>query len=76
MEILDFKNREETELALRHTIRRFYFALICQTIGSILFKSLVLSFCTMFSRKIQGSGVGQGPLIKPGNYNSHLSALT
>jgi superfamily II DNA helicase RecQ len=75
-EALALEDAEEATLALKHAIRRLYLALICQTVGSVPFKSPVLSFCAMLSRKVRGSGVGQGQWMEPGNYNSHLSALT
>jgi uncharacterized membrane protein len=49
---------EDAELALKHAIRRLYLALICYTIGSVPFKSPVLSFCAMLSRKVRGKGRG------------------
>jgi hypothetical protein len=61
-------------VALKHTIRRLYLALICHTVGSVPFRSPVLSFCAMLSRKVRGKG--RGLWEEPGNFNSHLSALT
>jgi hypothetical protein len=58
MEALALEDKEEAELALKHTIRRLYLALICYTIGSMLFKSPVLSFCVILSRKIHKKGRG------------------
>jgi orsellinic acid/F9775 biosynthesis protein OrsD/helicase-like protein/RAD3-like DEAD/DEAH box helicase len=74
MKALDLKDGEEAELALKYAIRRLYLALICHTVGSVPFKSPVLSFCAMLSRKVRGKG--QGLWEEPGNFNSHLSALT
>jgi len=74
MEALALEDEEEAELALKHAIRRLYLALICQTVGSVPFKSPVLSFCAMLSRKVRGKG--RGLWEEPGNFNSHLSALT
>jgi hypothetical protein len=69
-------NEDEEEVALKHAIRRLCLALICQTVGSVPFKSPVLSFCAMLSRKIRKKGKGKGVWEEPGNFNSHLSALT
>ena len=74
MEALALEDKEEAELALKHAIRRLYLALICHTVGSVPFKSPVLSFCAMLSRKVRGKG--RGLWEEPGNFNSHLSALT
>ena len=74
MEALAVEDEEEAELALKHAIRRLYLALICHTVGSVPFKSPVLSFCAMLSRKVRGKG--RGLWEEPGNFNSHLSALT
>ena len=71
---LGFEDEEEAMLALKHAVRRLYLALICQTVGSVPFKSPVLSFCAMLSRKVRGKG--RGLWEEPGNFNSHLSALT
>ena len=74
MDALALEDEDEAELALKHAIRRLYLALICQTVGSVLFKSLVLSFYAMLSRKVRGKG--RGLWEEPGNFNSYLSALT
>jgi hypothetical protein len=58
MEALVLEDKEEAELALKHAIRRLYLALICHTVSSVPFKSLVLSFCAMLSRKVRGKGRG------------------
>jgi hypothetical protein len=50
---LVLEDKEKVELALKHVIRRLYLVLICYTISSILFKSVVLSFCVMLSRKVR-----------------------
>ena len=74
MKALDLEDGEEAELALKHAIRRLYLALICHTVGSVPFKSPVLSFCAMLSRKVRGKG--RGLWEEPGNFNSYLLALT
>ncbi|KAH7346697.1 hypothetical protein BKA65DRAFT_526245 [Rhexocercosporidium sp. MPI-PUGE-AT-0058] len=74
IDALALEDEEEAELALKHAIRRLYLALICHTVGSVPFKSPVLSFCAMLSRKVRGKG--RGLWEEPGNFNSHLSALT
>jgi len=56
VEALAMEDKEEAKLALKHAIWRLYLALICYTISSVLFKSLVLSFCAMLSRKVRGKG--------------------
>jgi hypothetical protein len=71
---LEHQDREISEPALKHAIRRLFLALICHVVGSVPFKSPVLSFCAILSRKINRKGKGQWE--EPGNYNSHLSALT
>ncbi|RAL58160.1 hypothetical protein DID88_002364 [Monilinia fructigena] len=43
MEALDMEDAEESELALKRAIRRLYLALICHSIGSVPFKSPVLT---------------------------------
>lgn len=58
------------EAELKHSVRRLYLALICHTVGSKPYHSVVLSFCAMLSRR--DGGLWQ----EPGNFNSHLSALT
>lgn len=47
----------------KYAIRRLFIALICQTVGSVPFKSLVLSFYAILSRKVRGKGrvVSEGP---------------
>ncbi|PQE16365.1 telomere-associated recQ-like helicase protein [Rutstroemia sp. NJR-2017a BVV2] len=74
MEALAVEDGAEAEQALEHAVRRLYLALICHTVGSVPFQSPVLSFCAMLSRKVQGKG--RGLWEEPGNFNSHLSALT
>ncbi|KFY99227.1 hypothetical protein V498_00910 [Pseudogymnoascus sp. VKM F-4517 (FW-2822)] len=74
MAALAVEDAEEAGLALKHAIRRLYLAMICHTVGSVPFKSPVLSFCAMLSRKVRGKG--RGLWEEPGNFNSHLSALT
>jgi hypothetical protein len=58
IEALAVEDREEAELALKHAICRLYLALICYTVGSVPFKSPVLSFYSMLSRKVRGKGRG------------------
>jgi hypothetical protein len=76
------KNDEERDIELNHSIRKFYISLICQTVGSRPFRSAVLSFCAMLSRKrnrTRQRDNKQGALCSwqsPGNFNSNLSALT
>jgi hypothetical protein len=74
MEALALEDKEEAKLALKHAIRRLYLALICHIIGSVPFKSPVLSFCAILSRKVRRKG--RGLWKEPGNFNSHLLALT
>ena len=64
----------QDELSLKHAIRRFYMALICHIVGSVPFKSPVLSFAAMLSRAGPGKDVGRWK--EPGNFNISLSALT
>ena len=58
IEALALEGEEEAKPALKHAIRRLYLALICQTVGSVPFRSPVLSFCAMLSRKVRGKGQG------------------
>jgi hypothetical protein len=58
IEALALEDEEEAELALKHAIRRLYLALIYYTISSMLFKSAVLSFCAILSRKVRRKGRG------------------
>lgn len=74
MDAVALEDEEEAKLALKHAIWRLYMALICHTVGSVPFKSPVLSFCAMLSRKVRGKG--RGLWEEPGYFNSHLSALT
>ena len=62
--------RDDDEAALRHSICRLCLALICHNVGSNPYRSPVLSFCAMLGRR------GDGLWHEPGNFNSHLSALT
>ena len=61
---------DDNEAALRRSIRRLCLALICHNVGSNPYRSPVLSFCAMLGRR------GDGLWHEPGNFNSHLSALT
>jgi hypothetical protein len=56
IEALAIEDGEHAEQALQHAIRRLYLALICHTVCSVPFKSPVLSFCAMLSRKVRGKG--------------------
>ncbi|KAJ3459958.1 hypothetical protein MRS44_016031 [Fusarium solani] len=47
----DEEDDDERDAELKHAIRNFYVSLICQTVGSRPFRSAVLSFCAMLSRK-------------------------
>lgn len=86
MDALRLGPGEEADLALKRSIRRLYMALICHHVGSEPFRSPVLSFCAMLSRRVfarkDASGkkvcdrMGPGIWEEPGNYNSYLSALT
>ena len=58
IDALALEDQDEAELALKHAIRRLYLALICYTVGSVPFKSPVLSFYAMLSRKVRGKGRG------------------
>jgi Lhr-like helicase len=67
------------DVDLKSAIRWFCMTLICQIVGSLPFRSPVLSFCAMLSRRFRRRGEseeGQGLWMEPGNFNSHLSALT
>ena len=56
-EIIDvLGSKGEDDALLQHAVRQLYLALICQIVGSVPFKSPVLSFCAMLSRKVQGKG--------------------
>jgi superfamily II DNA or RNA helicase len=68
---------------LKHALRQFFLSLICHVVGSVPFRSPILSFCAMLGRSVRMAKVLQDDDIKatgqwkePGNYNSHLSALT
>ena len=67
---LDEQEQQGDKELLKHAIRRFCLTLICQTVGSVPFKSPVLSFCAMLSR------TKAGQWQEPSNFNSYLSALT
>jgi hypothetical protein len=53
---LTIKDKEEAKLALKHAIWRLYLTLICYTISSVPFKSLILSFYAILSKKVRGKG--------------------
>lgn len=46
---LDEQEQQGDKELLKHAIRWFCLTLICQTVGSVPFKSPVLSFCAMLS---------------------------
>jgi hypothetical protein len=58
VEALAIKDKEEAKLAFKHAIWRLYLALICYTISSVPFKSLILSFYAILSKKVRGKGQG------------------
>ncbi|KAJ3464901.1 hypothetical protein MRS44_009687 [Fusarium solani] len=80
----DKEDDDERDAELKHAIRNFYVSLICQTVGSRPFRSAVLSFCAMLSRKKaftrrEANDDEQRKRCvwnEPGNFNSNLSALT
>ncbi|KAH7248458.1 hypothetical protein B0J15DRAFT_514469 [Fusarium solani] len=80
----DEEDNDERDAELKHAIRNFYISLICQTVGSRPFRSAVLSFCAMLSRKKaftrrEANDDEQRKRCvwnEPGNLNSNLSALT
>jgi hypothetical protein len=55
---LALEDMEEAEPALKHAIRRLYFALICHTVGSVPFESPVLSFYAILNKKVRRKGRG------------------
>jgi hypothetical protein len=80
----DEEDDDERDAELKHAIRNFYVSLICQTVGSRPFRSAVLSFCAMLSRKKaftrrEANDDEQRKRCvwnELGNFNSNLSALT
>ncbi|RKK19065.1 hypothetical protein BFJ65_g571 [Fusarium oxysporum f. sp. cepae] len=76
------RDYDKRDAELKHTIRKFYISLICQTVGSRPFRSAILSFCAMLSRKkaltrqVDNEQHKRCIWRKPGNFNSNLSALT
>jgi len=73
---LDYSDRETSEPALKYTIRRLYLALICHVVGSVLFKSPVLSFCAVLSRKVNRKGRGSVWSVYPIHPVAHLYQQT
>jgi hypothetical protein len=79
---LDDGDYGKRDAELKHTIRKFYVSLICQTVGSRPFRSVILSFCAMLSRKkaltrrVDNGQHRRCTWREPGNFNSNLSALT
>ncbi|KAF9767808.1 hypothetical protein IL306_014962 [Fusarium sp. DS 682] len=75
-------DEEERDVELKRAIRTFYISLICQTVGSRPFRSAVLSFCAILSRKRNRTRQRDNEESRlctwrdPGNFNSNLSALT
>ncbi|KAG8673877.1 hypothetical protein FPOAC1_007196 [Fusarium poae] len=76
------RDYDECDAELKHTIRKFYISLICQTVGSRPFRSAILSFCAMLSRtkaltrRVDNEQHKRCTWREPGNFNSNLSALT
>ena len=58
MEALAVEDEAEAEPALKYAIYRLYLALICHIVGSMPFKSPVLSFYTILSRRVCRKGRG------------------
>ncbi|RKL04534.1 hypothetical protein BFJ70_g17193 [Fusarium oxysporum] len=73
---------DNDDAELKCAIRAFYISLICHTVGSKPFRSPVLSFCAMLSRKkgLKRQGDAEQRIQctwqEPGNFNSNLSMLT
>ncbi|PNP44462.1 hypothetical protein TGAMA5MH_03808 [Trichoderma gamsii] len=81
----DDVDSEEVQAQLRHAVRQLYVAMICHVVGSVPFRSSVLSFCAMLSRRVyrkedsdkrKGSSAAQGVWEERNGYNANLSALT
>ncbi|RBA14537.1 hypothetical protein FPRO05_03329 [Fusarium proliferatum] len=76
------RDYDEHDAELKHSIRKFYISLICQTVGSRPFRSAILSFCAMLSRtkaltrRVDNEQHKRCTWREPGNFNSNLSALT
>lgn len=74
---------EDDQAVFQQLLQRFFLALICHRVGSRPFRSPVLSFCAALSRTVHVTKAAKGPGVaarglwkEPGNFNSHLSALT
>jgi hypothetical protein len=73
---------DDNNVELKCAIRAFYISLICHTVGSKPFRSPVLSFCAMLSRRksLRRQGDAEQRMRctwqEPGNFNSNLSILT
>jgi len=74
---------DSEDVSLKHALRQFFLSLICHVVGSVPFRSPILSFCAILGRSFRMGGVVQDDDIKltgqwkePGVFNSHLSALT
>ncbi|SCO24437.1 uncharacterized protein FFE2_15974 [Fusarium fujikuroi] len=76
------RDYDKRNAKLKHTIRKFYISLICQTVRSRPFQSTILSFCAMLSRtkaltrRVDNEQHKRCTWREPGNFNSNLSALT
>lgn len=71
---LALEDNNKGTVVLKHAIRQFYLALIYHRVGSVPFRSLMLSFCAMLNRKVHRRE--RGVWEEPGNFNNYLSALT
>ncbi|KAH6959554.1 hypothetical protein BKA56DRAFT_449155, partial [Ilyonectria sp. MPI-CAGE-AT-0026] len=63
---------DESESRLACAIRRFYVALICHSVGSVPFRSPVISFCAMLSRRKLKSKGGDDRNNRAGTGNDEL----
>ncbi|TVY62435.1 hypothetical protein Focb16_v004059 [Fusarium oxysporum f. sp. cubense] len=76
------RDYDERDAELKHTIRKFYILLICQTVGSRPFRSAILSFYAMLSRtkaltrRVDNKQHKRCTWRELGNFNSNLLALT
>jgi hypothetical protein len=76
-----YGNKEERDIELKRAIHTFYISLICQTVGSRPFRSAILSFCAILSRKRNQTQQQDNKKCMlytwrdPGNFNSNLSIL-
>ena len=79
----NMKMEEDKQITFQYLLRQFFFTLICHIVGSMPIWSPILSFCAMLSQTVHMAKVAKGDKIEakgawkePGNFNSHLSALT